>query len=141
MEGVRTIKIANLKPSSKRINLKARVLEISESKEVVSRKSGEQRKLAEALIGDETGVILLTLWDDKVESVEVGGTYDIKNAFVTVFKGSMRLNVGKYGEIEKSDEEIAEEDVNKERNLSEEKVSFRRNHYSRGRYGRRDQYR
>lgn len=141
MEGIRTIKIANLKPNSKRINLRARVLEIGESKEVTSKKSGEQRRLAEALIGDETGTILLTLWDDKIEAVEVGGTYEIKNAFVTVFKGSMRLNVGRYGEIEKSSEEITEEEVNREKNLSEEKVPMRRGYYSRGRYGKRNQFR
>ena len=141
MEGIKTIKIANLKPTSRRINLRARILEIGESKEVISKKSGEQRRLAEALIGDETGTILLTLWDDKIEAVEVGGTYDFKNAFVTVFKGSMRLNVGKYGEIEKSSEEISEEEVNREKNLSEEKVTMRKGYYPRGRYGRRNQYR
>ena len=140
MEGIKTIKIANLKPNSRRINLRARVLDIGESKEVTSRKSGEQRRLAEALIGDETGTILLTLWDDKIDAVEVGGTYEIKNAFVTVFKGSMRLNVGKYGEIEKSSEEIADDEVNREKNLSEEKVPMRRGYYSGGRYGRRNQY-
>lgn len=134
MEGLKTIKIYNLKPNSKRINLKARVLEIGESKEVVSRKSGEQRRLAEALIGDETGVILLTLWDDKIDLVEVGGTYNFKNAFVTVFKGSMRLNIGKYGEVEKSSDEISEEEINRERNLSKEKVSARKSYYPRRRY-------
>lgn len=122
MENIKTVKIANLRPNSKRINLRARVLNIGESKEVFSKRSGEKRELVEALIGDDTATILLTLWDDKVKVVEVGHTYLFKNAFVTVFKGSMRLNVGKYGEVEESEEEISEESVNTERNLSEEKV-------------------
>ncbi len=122
MENIKMVKIADLKPNSRKINVIARVLNVGESVEVTSRRSGETRRLAEALIGDETGVILLTLWDDKVGAVEEGTTYIIKNAFVTVFKGSLRLNVGRYGEIEKSEEEIPEESINMERNRSEEKV-------------------
>ena len=119
------IKIEDLRPNARNINLVARVLSIGESKEVISRKTGERRRLAEALIGDSTGTILLTLWDEKIEIIEEGETYIIKNAFVTVFKGSLRLNVGKYGAIEKSEEKIEEESINKERNRSEEVIQTR----------------
>ncbi len=124
MENLKLIKIAELQPTSRNISLSARVLSIGEPKEVISKRTGEKRLLAEALIGDETGTIILTLWDDKVGVLEVGNTYVFQNAFVTVFRGSMRLNIGKYGNVNKSNKEISEDMVNKSRNLSEEKVKM-----------------
>jgi len=126
------MKISELEPK-KNVDLIFKVLEKSES-----RMTRNGTRVAEALVGDETGVIVMTLWEDDIEKVEEGETYNLKNGYVTLFRGSMRLTIGRSGVIEKSDEEI--EEVNREYNLSEKKFPdlgrYRKSYSGRG-YRRR----
>ncbi|MCS7098214.1 MAG: hypothetical protein NZ922_04485 [Candidatus Methanomethyliaceae archaeon] len=108
-------KIEDLNPASKGIDLLVKVLEINPAKEVSTR-DGKKHNVAEVLVGDDTGCVLMSLWDDNINKVQVGQTISIKNAYITLFKGSMRLNIGRYGSLEPSSEEVTE--VNTENNIS-----------------------
>lgn len=108
-------KIEDLNPASRGVDLLVKVLEISPAKEVSTR-DGRKHNVAEVLVGDDSGCILMSLWDDNISKVKVGQTISIKNAYITLFKGSMRLNIGKYGSMEPSKEELTE--VNMENNIS-----------------------
>jgi len=129
----KTIKIKDLAPNKRRLNLVVRVLELGEKKDIVSRATGEMHRILETLVGDETGTVKLTLWDDKVNSFEEGKTYEITNANTTVYQGSLRLNVGKYSEVKLAENEIPEEQVNRENNISDKEIRISR---PRGGYGR-----
>jgi len=120
------VKIESLNLKSKQINLTVKVLSKTPTREIISRSDGSKHSLSNALVGDETGCIYLTLWDDNIERVKEGETIVIKNGYVSLFKGSMRLNVGKYGSIEHSEKQI--EGVNEENNLSN-KIIKREPHY------------
>lgn len=138
------ITVEELKPNSKNVNLKVKVVSKNEPREVVSRLSGETLRVAEALVGDETASILLTLWNDDIDNLVDGKIYQINNGYVSLFKGSMRLNTGKYGSIKEIESEDFGE-VNSEKNLSDqvfEQPRFKRpfNTYQRD-FGRRDQRR
>ena len=109
--------VSDLGPRMRRMNLKVKCESLNELREVSSRNDGSTHKVTEALMGDETGSILLTLWDDTIDRVEIGKSYTIKNSYTSIFRGSLRLNLGKYGELEDSEEEISE--INTENNLSE----------------------
>ncbi|MEM3522073.1 MAG: hypothetical protein QXD78_03390, partial [Candidatus Bathyarchaeia archaeon] len=85
-------------------------------KEIMSRSDGSKHSLSNVLVGDETGCIYLTLWDSNIEKANVGETITIKNGYVSLFKGSMRLNIGRYGSLEHSEKQI--EKINEENNLS-----------------------
>ena len=111
------VKVEDLKTYTRRANLRVKVISKGEPKGVVSRRDGSTHQVAEALVGDETGCILLNLWDEDIGRFEVGDVIQIRNGYVRLFRGSMRLNIGKYGEAEKLEEEMAE--VNTENNLSE----------------------
>ncbi|NIR88108.1 hypothetical protein GWO13_11425 [Candidatus Bathyarchaeota archaeon] len=115
-------KVEDLKTYTRRANLRVKVISKGEPKGVVSRRDGSTHKVAEALVGDETGCILLNLWDEDIGRFEVGDVLQIRNGYVKLFRGSMRLNIGRHGEAEKLEEEMAE--VNTENNLSERQ--FRR---------------
>jgi replication factor A1 len=110
------VKIESLNPRSKQINLTVKVLSKTPTKEIISRSDGSKHSLSNALVGDETGCIYLTLWDDNIEKIKEGETIAIKNGYVSLFKGSMRLNIGRYGSIERSEKQI--EGINEENNLS-----------------------
>ncbi|MEM2087421.1 MAG: OB-fold nucleic acid binding domain-containing protein [Thermoproteota archaeon] len=114
------VKVKDLNTDSKHVNLLAKVLSLSEAREVTSRYGGSTNRVAEAKIGDETGTILLTLWNENINLVKPDDVIAIKNGYVTVFQRTMRLNVGKYGSIEKSDAQV--ENVDTSNNMSEKEV-------------------
>lgn len=110
-------KIRDLTTYSRRVNLVAKILELGDSREVSSSSDGQLHRVAEALVGDETGTVLLTLWDENIDRFSVGDVVEVENGYAGTFRGSLRLNVGKYGNIEKKNVTI--EEVNTENNLSE----------------------
>lgn len=116
----RSMKIGDLNERSRQVNVVAHVSNVSQPREVSSRADGSTHKVTEALVGDDTGSILLTLWDDAIGKVSEGKNVEIKNGYVSVFKGSMRLNIGRFGQIADSEAEVA--NVNTENNLSEKVV-------------------
>jgi len=129
-------KIKDLTPNTKKTNVLAKVVSIGEPKEIPSR-FGEQKKVAEAVIGDETGTILLSLWQDQIGTLKEGEVIAIENGFVSLVprgRGKMHLNVGRYGTLTKSDESI---DVNTDVNMSEKEYEGELRRYNSERRYRR----
>ena len=93
------MKIKELRNGMKRVNVKAKVVEKSAPREVLSRFSDTTHKVATAIIADDTGTIKLTLWNDQIDQVDVNDTVKVENGYVTSFKGEIQLNVGKYGKL------------------------------------------
>lgn len=108
-------KVKDLSPSSKQANLIAKVVNKGEKRSIDS-KFGGSRDLSEAVVGDETGTVILTLWDGQIDQVGEGDVLQVNNGYVSLVRGHMRLNVGKYGSFEKVGQEIPE--VNTENDLS-----------------------
>ena len=123
------IKVEKLTPWMREVNIVVKVVSKSEARSV----SEGAHKIVDALVGDETGSVLLTLWDDNIEKVNEGDTVKIGNGYVRLFRGSMRLNVGRYGTLEVPTEPF-EGEVNNENNMSE-KVFEQRSFYGRRRGG------
>ena len=110
-------KVNSLKPGLRNLNMTVKIVNIGASRTIVPRRGGRGHLVAEALVGDETGVVILTLWDDQIKKFKAGDTIEIEDGYTTVFKGSLRLNIGKSGKMEKIENEISE--VNTRNNLSE----------------------
>ena len=145
-EGVGTKeKVGNLNPGSRSLNLTVKVVSKNPVREVVSRRDGTSHRVTEALVGDETGTILLTLWDDTIDSVSDGDVVVVNNGYVRLFRGSMRLNIGRFGSLEASEEDV--EEVNTTNNMSDRQYEeerryssgYRRPYQDRG-YGSRRSY-
>ncbi|CAA7402241.1 unnamed protein product [Spirodela intermedia] len=62
-----------------------------------------QMRIAECLVGDETGMIVFTARNDQVDIVKPDATIILRNAKIDMFKGSMRLAVDKWGRVEATD--------------------------------------
>jgi replication factor A1 len=122
-EDMPQVKLGELNSYSRKVYTVAKVISKTEPREVTSRSDASTHRVCEALIADDTGSIYLTLWDDAITEVEEDMVLDIKNAYVNVFRGSMRLNIGRYGSYEILDEDPFEE-VNLENNLSSRQVEF-----------------
>jgi replication factor A1 len=90
--------IKDLQPGMSQVNLKVKILEIEESKQVVTR-HGNLAKVAKALIADETGTIKLCLWNRQIASVSTGDTVQIENDQLSKFRGEKLMNLGKKGTL------------------------------------------
>ncbi len=120
--------IGDLKPRDKSIDLVFKVVSKGETREVTSRLGGSTHKVSDVLVGDATGTVILTLWDDRIDEVEEGKCYKLENGYTSLFKNSLRLNVGRYGKLEPSEEDV---EVKEDNNVSEKEFSFGFNRYSR----------
>ncbi|KAK9688865.1 hypothetical protein RND81_09G016900 [Saponaria officinalis] len=57
-------------------------------------------RIAECVVGDETGTIIFTARNDQVDLLKPGATVILRNAKIDMFKNTMRLAVDKWGRIE-----------------------------------------
>ncbi|HLE48038.1 MAG TPA: hypothetical protein VI818_07050, partial [Candidatus Thermoplasmatota archaeon] len=105
-----------LTPESKRVNITAKVLNVSEPREIPNR-FGPTNRVAEATIADSSGAVILSLWNDQIGTINAGDNVNIENGYVSLVRGHIRLNTGKYGKINPTDQDIT--DVNEENNVSE----------------------
>ena len=96
--GSRSLLIKDLQTGMRRINLKAKVLEIPRPKLVFTR-FGTPASVANVLLADETGTIKLCLWNDQIKSISIGDTIQINNARTSTFRGERQLSLGKAGTL------------------------------------------
>jgi replication factor A1 len=118
-------KIKDLTPNSKQVNILAKVVNVGEPKEVMGR-YGESKKVAEAVVGDDSAVVTLSLWNEQIGKIAKDETILVDNGYVSLVRGHMRLNVGRYGNMNKGEQQIAQ--VNTSVDMSaQEFMSERRN--------------
>ena len=127
-------KVGELTPQSRAVNVTAKVVSKSEIREIPMGRDGSAHRVCDALVGDETGVVYLTLWDDNITKVNDNDTVRVENGYVTLFKGNMRLNIGKYGKLELAKEPLTAE-VNTENNVSSKTYEQERRPFRGGRGG------
>jgi replication factor A1 len=115
--------IAELKPGMKSVNITFKVMNTSDERSVESRKTDETYRVVDAQVGDSTGTILMPIWNETIETIEVGSTYTLSNGYTGLFRGNLRLQLGKFGSIEIAEEPIDE--VNTEINMSDKDYNSR----------------
>ncbi|QOJ78413.1 single-stranded DNA-binding protein [Infirmifilum lucidum] len=115
----REVKIADITPSTRRFSVTFKILNVGDEKQITSRRDGSEHRVADVLVGDETGVAILTAWDSEIDQLRgmVGETVSLVNGYVSLYQGKLRLGLGRFGSIKPSNEKI--ENVNSENNISE----------------------
>lgn len=111
------VKVGELTPNSKAVNVVVKVVSKGEVRSTTSGRDYTAHRVVDALVGDETGSVYLNLWDDNIDKIKEGEVVKVKNGYVNLFRGSMRLNIGRYGSFEVVTEPVIKE-VNTENNLS-----------------------
>jgi len=93
------LKIKELKDGMRRVDVEAKVLEKTPTREVMSRYKDVVHRVATAIVSDDTGKIKLTLWNEQIEQVNENDNVKVENGYITTFRGEMQLNVGRYGKL------------------------------------------
>ncbi|MEM2082506.1 MAG: OB-fold nucleic acid binding domain-containing protein [Candidatus Bathyarchaeia archaeon] len=92
------MKIAELKPGMRGVNLIGKIQEISAPRHVTTRFGGMSR-VADAILSDESGAVRISLWNEQIDQVRPGDSIKVENGYVTSFRGEAQLNVGRYGKL------------------------------------------
>jgi len=124
-------KVRDLTPNSKQVNVLAKVLTVGEPKEVMG-KFGDPRKVCEAVVGDDSATITLSLWNEQIGTIAKDEVILVDNGYVSLVRGHMRLNVGRYGNLSKSTESVG--DVNTTLDMSQQEFESERRSFGGGGY-------
>ena len=92
------------------------MLEKSNIRTVNLRKDGSMHEVADILLGDETGVVKCSIWDEDVKNLEEDMVLKIYNAYTSTFKGEIQLNLSRFSKYEILPPEKI--DINIENNVS-----------------------
>ena len=96
--------IRGLHETARGVDIRVRVINVGNIRTVTT-KNGIQHSVVDSLVGDRTGTISLTLWDDQTTLISEDDLIDIANGYVNKFKGWLTLNIGKYGRVEKVEDD------------------------------------
>jgi len=130
------VKVKDLTPEAKNVNINVKVVSAGDERSISSKFGGE-RRLKEFTVGDETGVVVMTLWEDQVGLASEGDSLQIENGYISLVRGNMRLNIGKYGKFAKAKDPIATVDTKNDMSAKEYPIPERRGRAGTGftRYG------
>lgn len=92
------MKISDIGRGTSGIAIEAKVIDISEPRDVQTRYG--KKNVADATLEDDSGQISLTLWEEKINSISIGDVIRITGAFVTSFRDKLQLNIPRNGNIE-----------------------------------------
>jgi len=90
------------------VNLKGRILDVGTVR-TFDRNDGSEGRVSNLAVGDPTGRIRVTLWDEKADLVDeltADQSVEIVDGYVKERDGSLELHVGSRGAVEPLDEEI-----------------------------------
>jgi replication factor A1 len=106
LDGESTIDSLTLGQSD--VNLRGVVLD-SDSVRTFDRDDGSEGRVSNLALGDETGRVRVTLWDDKAdlaEELDAGQSIEIIDGYVRERDGNLELHVGDRSEIDELDEAV-----------------------------------
>lgn len=98
----RWMKLRDLKPGMRGVDIVARVVERGEVREF-QRSDGSRGRVASLLLEDETGRVRMSLWDDEVEllgEIEEGDILAIYDGYIRGGPGPLSLSLGSRGRME-----------------------------------------
>lgn len=91
------MKISDLTPGTGNVNLDAEVVGVEEPREIS--KNGRTLRVANVTLKDDSGTIVLVLWNDNIDKVKEGSMVKITNGYVNSWQDKVQLTLGKFGQM------------------------------------------
>jgi GNAT superfamily N-acetyltransferase len=92
--------IAELRDGMKNLDVNGTVVEKGHARMVRSRRRyGRTLSVANAAIKDDSGRVVLVLWNEQIKQVKVGDKVRVENGYVSSYRGVTQLNSGMAGRI------------------------------------------
>ena len=93
------MKVSEVRPDMRRIDLELKVLEVEEPRTYL-RRDGREGRVATAVAEDDTGKIKISLWDAEIDRVKAGDRIKITNGYARLFRNEVHVSAGIYGRLE-----------------------------------------
>lgn len=106
------MKVDELTPRTGRVNMPVKVISLDEP-----RSMDNGTMVCEGLVGDETGTVIMSFWNDEIEVAQNDVVLDLKDARANLVRGHMRLSLGKKGSMKESNTTL--DDIKQSVNLSD----------------------
>jgi replication factor A1 len=106
------LKVDELTPRTGRVNMPVKVISLDEP-----RSMDNGTMVCEGLVGDETGTVIMSFWNDEIEVAQTDVVLDLKDARANLVRGHMRLSLGKKGSMKESDTSL--DNIKQSVNLSD----------------------
>lgn len=91
--------IEALRPKQSQVVVEGHIEAMQSPRIVQSRKTGEELRVANAVLRDDTGSIRLVLWNDQIRQVSEDSIVRIENGYVKEYRDDIQLGVGQWGAI------------------------------------------
>ena len=118
--------IENIVPDMRKVNVTGKILNVSD-KSTFSRDDGEDGEVQNMLLGDDTGTIRTTLWDEQTEiteNVEEGDVIEMSGCYtVEDDRGNAELRLGDNATVKMADDQDLFEDIEQQGEATEVAVS------------------
>ncbi|QDX39904.1 single-stranded DNA binding protein [Salarchaeum sp. JOR-1] len=106
---VDTYRVEDLTMGASDVDLVGEVLSTDDVR-TFSRDDGSEGKVSNLLVGDETGRVRVTLWDEQADLAEefgAGDVVEVTDGYVREREGSLELHVGNRGRVETVEEDVS----------------------------------
>ncbi|WP_434520900.1 single-stranded DNA binding protein [Halorubrum sp. AS12] len=103
-----TYRVEDLTLGASDVDLVGQVLD-TDSIRTFDRDDGSEGRVANLTVGDETGRVRITLWDDKAdlaEEFDAGEVVEVGDGYVRERDGDLELHVGDRGTVERVDDDV-----------------------------------
>jgi len=103
-----TYRVEDLSLGASDVDLVGKVLD-TDTVRTFSRDDGSEGQVSNLTVGDETGRVRVTMWDDKAELAEefaAGEVVEVGDGYVRERDGDLELHVGDRGTVERVDEDV-----------------------------------
>ena len=91
--------IGDIREGQQRVIIEGQVEKIERTRTVYSRKTGEELRVADATLSDDTGTIKLALWNDQIRQLRPETRVRIEEGHVKSYRDELQMSVGKWGLI------------------------------------------
>jgi len=91
------VKLSELRPGMENVELIVELISVEEPRKVTTY-SGLEHTLVEGVVKDSSGIMGLTVWNEKIEElegIEAGDKLRLVDCFITSYKGELSVNVGR----------------------------------------------
>jgi replication factor A1 len=92
--------ISELKANTANASIEAEIVSMEPAREVMG-KYGRRLRVANATLKDDSGEIVLSLWNEDADKYAQGDRLKITDGWVSEYKGQLRISAGRSGKIEK----------------------------------------
>ena len=90
--------IADIKAQQANVDVEGEISSLDEPRTVTTARG--PARVVSGKLKDNTGEIILSLWNDQIDQVSVGDRIKITKGYVREYRGELQLSTGKFGSLE-----------------------------------------